>query len=216
MAAPIRLGDYVKEAWETIKPRWVAFILAGLLLMFASQCSFGLLAPILLHNLIAMSRDARREGKLPDLGALFNFDNFLNIFLAGVVPILPIILLSCLCTGVPQVLASVVHPTFFWLSLLGGVVVMAASLVWGGLMIWTMPLVVDKGMPWMAAIKTSMSYARGAIPGHLLLALVYGILFACCLPLTAPIAAGVLWVAYEDHAAGLAEAATAVEPDTTS
>ncbi len=213
MAAPIRLGDYVKEAWETVKPRLVAFILAGLILMFASCCF--ILVPVLLHNLIAMSRDARRDGKLPDLGALFNFDNFPNIFLAGVVPILPILLLTCLCTGVPMLLANVV-PLLGWFSPLGGIVVMAASLVWSGMVIWTMPLVVDKGMPWMAAVKTSISYARGAIPGHLLLGLVYGFLLGCCTPLTAPLAAGVLWIAYEDHAAGLAEAATAVESDTTS
>ena len=71
-------------------------------------------------------------------------------------------------------------------------------------------------MPWMEAMKTSLAYSRKAAPGHVLLALVYGFLLSCCIPLTAPLAAVTIWIAYEDHSAGLTEAAAEGESSASS
>ncbi len=217
MAAPMRYGDYVKEGWEVVKGNLVGWVIA-LLVGGIVQSICGLIGPIIAHNFLGMCRDAKREGKAPEIGALFKFDNAVNIWLAGVVPMAPVILMG-MCVGIVPTIVAQISPGLAGIVTLALLLVLlVVNLIVPALFIWTMPLVVDKGMPWMAAMKTSMRYTKAGLVSHIIFMFVLGIVvfvgyILCGLGalVTIPVAINAIWIAYEDHAAGLAEVAAQVE-----
>ena len=212
MAAPMRSIDYVKEGLEVVKPKLVPFAIATFVAGIVNICFLA--GPVMFHNLLGMARDAKREDKAPEVGALFKFDNFLNIFLAAIFPGLFLFAVVCLCQIIPMTVVSILEMSSLAaiVSLVGGLAVLGASLVIFGVSVWTMPLVLDKQLPWLVAWKTSFRYAKGALVQHVVFNLVLGLVASCICPwVTVPIALSALWVGYEDHSAGLAEVAAEVQ-----
>ncbi len=106
MAVEYKYGDYIKGGWELVKANLVPSIVMSAIILVGSNFLIGaILGPQLIVNYLKGIKEAKASGKPIEIGALFNFDNFVNNFvgliIAGV---------FAMCCGLPFALVYFTAP----------------------------------------------------------------------------------------------------------
>lgn len=172
--------EYIKEAFGLLIKYPVPFLLGNLAMLVINGFAFGLLAGPWYAGMMRMTAKARR-GQAPEFGDIFSgFDNFGNVFGAGVVFSVGIAVGAILC----------VIPAF----------------IAGAYLMWVIPFVAIKGMPLGDALKASYQEAAKGLMGHILFFFIVSVItvsgaLLCYVPIifTAPLGILTMAVAYDDR-----------------
>lgn len=153
----------------------------GASVVMAVLAGVPVLGWVALHNWLAMFKFARAEGKPMDIGGLFDFEHVVDKTLTML-----LVSVAASCCVVP-----------------------------GMLLAFAPCIVADKpGTSFMSAIQAAFAFAKANAAAMIMLALVCGIVsslgtFVCLVGglLTLPVAAGALFLGYEDQRAAVEAAA---------
>ena len=150
--------QHLKLAWETTLQFIVPVILLTLVQLVVIVCSFGILAPVTSAGYMQSLLLALREGREPKIGDLFSeMHLFLPLFVFGL-------------------LAMIATTIGFMLLILPGFAV-AAFIVFAT--IYVMPLMTDKNMGLLDAIKESWRMAvRKPVSDQIVLMVLYLLLMS--------------------------------------
>jgi uncharacterized membrane protein len=190
MAVEFKHGDYIKSGWELTKSNLVPCIVAVLVMGVLGMIGVG----VFLWGQIAVNmykgfKDAKASGKPMEIGALFNFDNFVNNLIAYIV------------VGVVMMVLGII-------PLVGGFIGQALFLLIG-------PILADKpGIAFMDAVKAAIAFSKGNFVPCLIFTLICFVLtFVGMIPcglgvfVTVPITMAATWLVYDEHKAAVAAAA---------
>ena len=183
----MKVADYLKGGLDLLQKHPLEMMAAGLIALVMSFTV--VLAGPVLAGLVYMALKARR-GEKPEIIDLFKgFDYFVNSLFVGV------IIISVLAAAMVFMLLPVIG----WI--LGVVFVVLALPIASALMLYTMPLIVDKGLGWKPALNASLARSTKDLLGHV----VFGML-ACVVVIPfigLPIYLGAITAAYADASAEL-------------
>ncbi len=229
-SAPIAPLAFIGEAWARVRAQYwllVGISLVGLLL--GSLAPLGLLMGPMMFGIYGCHR-ALAQGQQVSFEMLFKgFENFLETFIAtllmmaaSLVVVLPLVLVMVAAIfglGVLSAAGAQAHnhaqegAVLVMVLMFGGVflLIMAGSMLVGLFFSFTFPLMVDRGLKGVEAVKLSFRAARanfwGLLSLHLVLLLLslVGVCF-CYIGafLVLPLTFGAHWIAYE-RVFGLAE-----------
>ncbi|NLG36291.1 MAG: hypothetical protein GX548_13155 [Lentisphaerae bacterium] len=200
----VDVAGWMGEAWALYKANFALLCVATLVAMLLAMLTCGVLGGPLWAGLVLMIlRVSRKSEPAPQIGDVFKgFDFFLQALLLAVV-------------------LGVAYAVLGFLPLVGGV----AGLLVAPLVLFAMPLLVDRHMEFWPAIQASYEKAKSEYVGLLILTLLSALISAAgallCgvgVILTAPFSAIVMVVAYrhifEDSSAEAVPVieATVVEP----
>jgi uncharacterized membrane protein len=172
--------EYIKEAFGLLIKYPVPFLLGNLAMLVINGFAFGLLVGPWYAGVMRMTAKARR-GQAPEFGDIFSgFDNFGNVFGAGVVFSVGIAVGAVLC----------IIPAF----------------IAGAYLLWVIPFVAMKGMPLGEAVKASYREASKGLMGHILFFFIVSVItvsgaLLCYVPIIFTAHLGILTmaVAYDDR-----------------
>lgn len=213
--------DYLGEAWARVKDRYWLFLgITALGLILGGAAPLGLLlGPMMCGIYLCYRQQALGQPVAFDM--LFKgFDHFSESFIAAL-----LMLAASLVLVLP---AMALMFAAMFMGFLGGIaapgeaaqagsafagcllfalvilLVMLGSLLIGLFFTFTFPLIMDRGLPGMEAVKLSFKAAKANLGGLLLLALVNGLLscagLLCCYVgalLVLPLTFGTHWICYE-------------------
>jgi uncharacterized membrane protein len=200
----VDVGGWVTEAWELYKANFALLCVATLVAMLLGLFTCGVLGgPLWAGLTMIILRVARKSEPVPQIGDVFKgFDFFLQALLLALV-------------------LGVAYAVLSFIPLVGGV----AGFLVAPLILFAMPLIVDRKMEFWPAIQASYEQAKVEYVGLLVLTLLASLISAAgallCgvgVILTAPFSAIVMVVAYrhffEDSSAEAVPVieATLVEP----
>jgi len=191
--------DCLKTGWQTIKDEYWLFLGIALVgMLIASVGPFGILAgPAMCGIYICMLR--RIDGKRVEFGMLFEgFNHFVQSLIATLILIIPSMVLVVIVYVVIFVIglvlagssrdggSSIATVVSLILSLLLIVVITLVSLLLGVLFMFTYPLIVDRKMQGVDAVKLSVKAARANLKGAIGLQLLSMLLsfagaLVCCI-----------------------------------
>ena len=179
------LKKHLETAWNTTLQFIVPVILLTLVQLIVVTFSFGILAPVTTAGYMQSLLLALREGREPKIGDLFSeMSLFLPLFVFGL-------------------LAFIVTMLGFMLLILPGFIV-AGFLVFAT--IYIMPLMSDKGMGLMDALKESWRMAtRAPVSEQLVLMVLYLVIIslggsiAVAVLFTQPLATFLVLSVYEER-----------------
>ena len=175
-ASGIRPMECLKEAWAGLKPQYWLFlgiVLVGVIL--GSLVPLGIIMGPMLCG-IYLCFMAKERGEKVEFGMLFKgFDYFADSFIA----MLLMIAVSLVCTIVVMgialgiaFLAAMVHPILALIPWLLGIVIMICiSFCIQATMMFTFPLIAEKKLKAMDAIKTSYATVKANVKGLILVVL---------------------------------------------
>jgi len=222
--------ECLKSGWEIVKDRyWLFAGVTAVAMLIGSMVPLGILmGPMMCGMYLVYFQHIRRQPI--EFGMLFKgFDYFLESLIATLVQFVPIALLMVPCylaffagmlsfmrhqrSGNPPAPGEML--VFVGSSLLLGLIALLVMILVGVLFSFTYPLIVDRKLSGIQALKSSMKAGLANIWGLLGLLLLNGILVmagtACCYIgafLVMPISFGAISAAYR-QVFGLAEAAPA-------
>jgi uncharacterized membrane protein len=196
-AGAIKPVDCIKEGWALIKDQyWLFFGISLVGILVGGVVPIILLGPMMVGIFMCLLQ--RLRGEPVEFGTLFKgFDLFVPGLIVAVIKIVPvlivivpyyIIMVSVMMANMPRGGGPPEDPSAFIASMLGteivfGVVVMVVSLVVELLFMFAFPLVADRKMSGMDAIKLSLKAAKanfGGILGLLLLNFAFSMLGVLC------------------------------------
>ncbi|MBS1766133.1 MAG: hypothetical protein JST05_01830 [Acidobacteria bacterium] len=210
---------YYQEAWHRVKGQYGLFFavcLVGILL--GSVAPLGiLLGPMMCGIYLCFRRQSLGEPVTFDL--LFKgFDHFAEAFIAALLMMAAslVVMVPLIFAGILVFFASVVggaalqdsHPAFGLVGCAGmavffGLVMLVSALI-SILFSFTFPLIMDRGLKGMDAVKLSFQAARANLGGLILLALANALVsflgVLCCYVgafLVLPLSLGTHWICYE-------------------
>lgn len=211
--------EYLQEAWSRVKPQYGLFLgITAVGMLLGSVAPLGiLLGPMFCGIYLCYRRQALGQPIAFDM--LFKgFDYFGEAFIASLLmvgaalvvmlPLMVALFIGMFATALGGAAghgAETVAP-FLSCALFGVffLLVMLISAVISVLFAFSFPLVMDRGVPGLEAVKLSFRAARANLGGLLLLALVNALLgFAgvlCCYVgafLVLPVTIGTHWICYE-------------------
>ncbi len=184
----MKVADYLKAGVDLFQKHPLEWVIAWVIVVVMSATL--VLAGPALAGLVFMAVKARR-GEKPEVLDLFKgFDHFLNSLFASV-----ILLAICVCSAVLGFL-----PGIGWF--LSSIFSILALPVASGLVLYAMPLVVDRGLGWKPALRASLARASKDLVGHLVFGLANTIV--CLIPFIGlPIHIGAVLAAYADASSEL-------------
>jgi uncharacterized membrane protein len=210
---------YLGEAWARVKDRYWLFLgITAVGLLLGSAAPLGLLLGPMMCG-IALCYRRQAQGLPITFDMLFKgFDHFTESFIASL-----LMLAASLALILPMMVAVFImvfagalgglagHGAERGAALLGCLLVaavflfvMLGSLLIGVFFTFTFPLILDRGLPGLEAVKLSFRAARANLGGLLLLALVNALLscagLLCCYVgalLVLPLTFGAQWICYE-------------------
>jgi len=214
---PIRTGEILSEAKELIAPQyWMLFGISAVGMLIASIVPLGILTGPMLCG-IYLSLFAAMRGESVRFETLFRgFDFFvesliatlilIGVMMVVIIPAYVLLFVAGFAMGMAegQGGGGGVAPMLFVLGMLVFVVlVFAFSLFVCAVTVFTYPLIVDRGLKAIPALKTSYRAVMANFGGVLVLVIVLGLLsfvasLLCYLPvfLVMPLAFASIAVAY--------------------
>ena len=211
--------EYLQEAWSRVKPQYGLFLgitVVGILL--GSIAPLGiLLGPMFCGIYLCYRRQALGQPIAFDL--LFKgFDYFGEAFIASLLmvaatlvvmlPLMVVFFIGMFATALGGAMGHGAEAVMPFMGCVGFAVffllVMLISAVISVLFAFSFPLIMDRGVPGMEAVRLSFRAARANLGGLLLLALVNALLgfvgVLCCYVgafLVLPVTIGTHWICYE-------------------
>lgn len=175
-----KIGQYLKEGFSIVKSNPVPFILGNLILMVINGVAMGLLIGNWYAGVYYMVKKARNGETIEFGDAFWGFNNFLPIFLAG--------LIYSVAVG------------------LGSILCLIPGLIAGGILLYLIPLVAFNHLSISEAITRTKNESMKSLVNHILFFLVAGIvscigaiLCGVGIILTLPVGIAALAVAYEER-----------------
>ena len=171
---------YLKEGFNIVKANPVPFILGNLILLVINGIAMGLLVGPWYAGMYHMVRKAR-NGEIIEFGdAFWGFNNFIPIFVAG--------LIFSFCVGI------------------GACLCLIPGLIAGGILLYLIPLVAFKGEEQSSAITISKNEAMKSLASHTLFFLLAAIvssvgfiLLGVGVIFTFPVGIAAMAVCYEER-----------------
>jgi len=183
--------DCVKEGWAMIKDRyWLFFGIAVVGILIGSAVAIILMGPMMCGVFLCLLQ--RQRGEEVEFGTLFKgFDYFVNGLLVQLIKIIPMIVLmvpfyfvmfGVMMTTMPRheanpQEASAFVFTFFVLEMVFVLVIMVVSILIELFFMFAFPLVVDRKLSALEAVKLSFKACKanfGGVLGLLLLNALFG------------------------------------------
>jgi hypothetical protein len=193
----IDIGDCFSRGWEILKPNYLMFLVVALIAVILGCIpivSWFLIGPVLVGIYTAMLK--QYGGEKPDFGMLGSgFSKFFPAAIVGILLIFPGILLNSynLVLRIVQLLA-IFNPNelnagaatiFVLVSFLINIIAIIASIAFGILFTFALPLVADTDLSAIEALKLSARAGMANAGGLFLLLLVLGLVivagFLACL-----------------------------------
>ncbi len=218
---PLSPSVYLGDAWTRVKDQYGLFLgITAVGLLLGSLAPLGILMGPMMCGIYLCYRQ-QAKGLPVTFDLLFKgFDHFAQAFIASLlmmvatlVVVFPLMVLGILLAVLTGVLGSMGDShmieegaPFLGCFLFAGffLVLMVASLLISVFFTFTYPLILDRGLPAMDAVKLSFQAARANLGGLLLLALANALLgflgLLCCyigVLLALPIIYGTHWLCYE-------------------
>lgn len=180
LAGNMNMGGYIKEGFNIVKSNPIPFVLGNLVLLIINGVAMGLLAGPWYAGMYYMVKKARK-GEPVDFGdAFWGFNNFIPIFIAG--------LIFGIAVGI------------------GSMFCIIPGFIIGGILLYVIPFVAFKGYEISDAINKSKEESMKSLVDHVLfffvVSLIAGVGFILCgvgALFTIPVAFATLAVAYEDR-----------------
>jgi hypothetical protein len=194
VVAPV---ECLKEGWELIKDQYWLFLgLTLVAMLIGGAVPIVLLGPMMVGIFLCLFRKMR--GEPVEFGNLFKgFDYFVQGLIVTAIRVVPIIVLMMFFYLVMFVLMVAVMPrgrgnpeeasgfvfAFFGIEMVFVVVLMVVSILIETLLLFAFPLVADRNLSGLDAVKLSIKAGRanlGGVVGLLLLNAALGILGVLC------------------------------------
>jgi hypothetical protein len=174
------MGYYLKEGFNIVKDNPVPFILGNLVLLIINGIAMGLLVGPWYAGMYHMVRKARKGEAIEFGDAFWGFNNFIPVFVAG--------LIFSFCVGI------------------GACLCLVPGLIGGGILLYLIPLVAFKGEELSSAVTNSKNEAMKSLVSHTLFFLLASIVscvgFILCgvgAIFTFPVGIAAMAVCYEDR-----------------
>lgn len=180
--------ECVSKGWEIVKPNYLMFLAIGVIIVILGcipVVSWFLIGPLLVGVYAALLKQYR--GEKADFGMLFSgFSKFFPAFVIGLLLILPGILLNTynmamriaqfLAIFNPNELTAGAATILGLVGLLLNVLALVGSIICGITFTFGLPLLADKDLPLMDAIKLSARAGWANFGGLFLLFLLLGLI----------------------------------------
>src|SRR6266705_6377963 len=194
----IKPTECVKEGWELIKDQYWLFLgISFVGMLIGGAFAIVLMGPMMCGIFLCLFQ--RQRHQLVEFGMLFKgFDHFLQSLLVMLIKMIPIVILMVpfylimviiMFTGMPREQTNPAEASRFLFTFFGFELVFISILMLVGILVeiflmFAFPLVVDRRLPAIDAVKLSIKAGKenfGGVLGLLLLNALFGLVgMLCC------------------------------------